>query len=1163
MGTKKGLTCFIAGLLSLFLFVLPVQGEQKTGFSTFTTTTQSLPPYKDGEVLIKYKSGQGVTVDSAQAMSSENWHKLIRLDQVSTQMSVAKIDDGKSVADKVKELQNDPLVEYAQPNYQYRESALGTNDTYASSLWGLDNTGQSVNGTAGTNDADIDGPQAWSQAGNSIPAVTVAVIDLGVAYNHPDLLASMWDGSSCLDDQGAALGGCQHGYDFEDNDKIPLPTSSDHGTHVAGIIAAQINNSIGVAGIASNARIMALKTDLSTAQIVQAIHFAGVNGAKVINASFGGYGDVSIDQAMYNAIAGFPGLFVAAAGNSAYNHDLGGAYVDYPAGFKSTSPAGPGLGNVIVVAASNSSDQLSSFSDYGATTVDLAAPGQTILSTVPDIAVTENFESVTPPGLGTYFTQTGSGTWATYHSNITNNTVLYSDASYPNYRAGVDSILTSNAMSYGGGYIKFDYRCDIALISATHTSPDYLEMQASANGTTWGVLGFAPSYGSGTTTFDLSNYAGSAFRVRFVWHTDAAGGDKPNDACYIDNLNLYDTAAAVGSYVFKDGTSMATPYVAGTVAMMMGMRPDLSASNIKTALLQTGDVLASLSSKVIGGKRLNAYQAVVAAQNMDVIPPTLSFTDNVAQGPVLSDTIAASWGDASVKKWKYNINTTCSVSASDYDHVDSDSMNQTDQTHDGQYLCLYGEDASHNASELASAYPINIDITKPVITIHAPDSSLATTKTITASANKGTLTQAVTTGAVCDATLTFGTYQSLTFSNVADNGKRVCYYAFDSLGNHDYQLSVAIAGIAAALPVIQITDPTLTPAHGKVVSAVVNYGTLMLKVLANKQEDCSGSGFIDQHAIVFTAESDNGKVVCFRATDGNGNSDYLPSAEISGIDYTRPQLLNTMYSTTEPTLGPVVVTVTANEPVTMTNNGGSFSYSFTQNGNFTFSMMDVAGNSNDITVIVSNIKPLGEVRAYSFVKRMYTRVLGRNADPNGLSYWENRLLSGQATKLGIIRAYLNTEEDYRNYVQNIYHTFMQRDADPAGLSYWTTQMLQGLSKTDLIANFVDAPEFLDQNTTSFMQALYLNFMNRAGEPNGMAYWTSVINDGVKTKQQVIRDFFISYEFNAKYVQEQYQQILERGTDSAGEQYFVSLLQQGMDRLRLTSILLDSDEFWNK
>ena len=282
--------------------------------------------YVEGEVLVKYKNSKinlNTSSGRATALNFIGSNSLeMKEDLRTANISVLKIKDGKTVEQKVAELKNDPNVEYAQPNFQYYPLAIptniNTNDTYKTSLWGLDNTGQSVNGVFGTSDADIDAPEAWAINEGTNASVIVAVIDSGVAYNHPDLLANMWDGTSCKDENGSFLGGCNHGYDYEDGDNTPLPTNNSHGTHIAGTIAAAKNNSKGIIGVAPQAKIMAIKSSLTTSNIVKGINFAQQNGAKVINASWSG---PNFDQALKDAIALFPGLFIAAAGNEATNNE--------------------------------------------------------------------------------------------------------------------------------------------------------------------------------------------------------------------------------------------------------------------------------------------------------------------------------------------------------------------------------------------------------------------------------------------------------------------------------------------------------------------------------------------------------------------------------------------------------------------------------------------------------------------------------------------------------------------------------------------------------------------------------------------------------------------------------------------------------------------------
>ena len=232
----------------------------------------------------------------------------------------------------------------------------------------------------------IDAPQAWNLTTGS-SSVVVAVIDTGVDYTHVDLAANIWTNpgeiaGNGIDDDHNGFVDDVHGYDFVNNDGNPMDDNS-HGTHVSGTIAAAANNAAGVAGLNWSSSIMALKfLDGSgsgyLSDAVRAINYAtmmrtqyGVN-VRVMNNSWGGGG---YSSALYNAIQASSNadiLFVAAAGNDGTNNDLSPEY-----------PANYACSNVISVAAVDQSGQLASFSCYGASTVDLAAPGVSIYSTVP------------------------------------------------------------------------------------------------------------------------------------------------------------------------------------------------------------------------------------------------------------------------------------------------------------------------------------------------------------------------------------------------------------------------------------------------------------------------------------------------------------------------------------------------------------------------------------------------------------------------------------------------------------------------------------------------------------------------------------------------------------------------------------------------------------
>lgn len=614
----------------------------------------------EGEILVKYKADKIDLNTPAGKTAAEKFAGSKSLDKKEDleqdNMSLLKVKPGKTVEQAIEELKNDPEVEFVQSNFQYYPDNIDSNDPSRGLLWGLDNIGQAILGASGTADSDIDGPEAWaiSEAATSSPVI-VAVIDTGVAYNHPDLLPNMWDGRSCVKDNGVAVpGGCLHGFDYEDIDVTPLPTTSTHGTHVAGTIAAAKGNGIGIIGAAPQAKIMALKTSFSTVSLVRSIRFAKLNGAKIINASWGsGFIDGSYgrdaDQALYDAIKSFPGLFVASAGNAAQNHDSGDPdTMPFPAGFATASPAGPGLANIIVVAATDQRDSLATFSDYGSTTVALAAPGTNIFSSVVNqwTVVNERFEGTSTPNLPTGWVKGGANNhWGTYYFNDGfHYNVLYGHVLVGPYDDNANTTVTSAKYNLGGASkanITFFARCDTEFPSDRWT--DYMQLEYSADGglhfstttdpynafnrdgfrwdeqTLYNLSGGGNTLpGSGLALFWYRNipipakYLTSNFKLRLRWVTNSS--DNIHDGCLVDNMTI--TKVSDGSdnrYDYLSGTSMAAPHVSGVAALVESYNPGLTWAQAKEAVLAGSDRKPSLYGKTNSGRRLNAAGALRAA----------------------------------------------------------------------------------------------------------------------------------------------------------------------------------------------------------------------------------------------------------------------------------------------------------------------------------------------------------------------------------------------------------------------------------------------------------------------------------------------------------------------------------------------------------------------
>lgn len=269
----------------------------------------------------------------------------------------------------------DGLVGVAEPDYLVFHHQTIPNDTNFGDLWGMRNTGQ----TSGKPGADVKATLAWQHrtgGGN----IVVAVIDSGVDYLHPDLLANIYQSSSETQD-GADSDGNGYvddirGWDFHGNDNDPMDDHF-HGTHVAGTVGARGNNTLGVAGVIWNVKILPLKFlsasgSGTTSDAIAAVRYSADNGARISCNSWGGGGYSRLLEDAIRHAGDMDSLFVAAAGNSSSNNDVSPSY-----------PASYDLGNIISVAATDHNDEIAWFSNVGATKVHIAAPGVGITSTFP------------------------------------------------------------------------------------------------------------------------------------------------------------------------------------------------------------------------------------------------------------------------------------------------------------------------------------------------------------------------------------------------------------------------------------------------------------------------------------------------------------------------------------------------------------------------------------------------------------------------------------------------------------------------------------------------------------------------------------------------------------------------------------------------------------
>ena len=334
------------------------------------------------EVLVKFKSG--VSDEAIEALTAR-LHDRVE-DRIENADGVEAIDDldNADPATVVAEYSKLPEVEYAEPNYEIKldenEGPLVPvlpHDPQFEDQWALSNSGQ----RGGKKGADISAPLAWAKTTGS-EDIIVAVLDTGVDYTHEDLVGNMWTRPDTLppyhDNELGTIDDV-NGFNAIDNASDPMDDNG-HGTHCAGIIGAEGENDLGIAGVNWKVQIMPLKFmnaggSGTTKDAIEAINYAierkkaGVN-VRVISASWGSTQrsralEAAIRKAYENDI-----LFVAAAGNASTDNDRTPHY-----------PSSYNVPNVISVAALDRHDQLASFSNFGVKSVAIGAPGVDILST--------------------------------------------------------------------------------------------------------------------------------------------------------------------------------------------------------------------------------------------------------------------------------------------------------------------------------------------------------------------------------------------------------------------------------------------------------------------------------------------------------------------------------------------------------------------------------------------------------------------------------------------------------------------------------------------------------------------------------------------------------------------------------------------------------------
>ncbi|MEW5804238.1 MAG: S8 family serine peptidase [bacterium] len=614
--------------------------------------------YRENEVLVKCKKGMtSADLNNAAAHCEAQVVKEFKnVSQVMNQIYALIRSGNRSTTELVNELGNDPCIEAVSPNYMVSIADTIPNDPFFNQLWGLQNTGQIVNGTAGTPGADISAPLAWDiNTGSS--TVVVANIDTGVDYLHADLAPNMWHNvneipGNGIDDDSNGYVDDVYGINAIIDSGDPMDDEG-HGTHTAGTTAAVGNNNIGITGVSWSSQIMALKFldnigSGATSDAIKCMDYVILmknNGVNVvaINASWGGSGFNQMLKDSIEAAGNLGIVFCAAAGNDGTDNDL---FPQYPASYDSPT--------IIAVAATDQNDIKASFSNYGLVSVDLAAPGTNIYSTVSaptyfPPAVGDLFFDNMEMGNGNWNMTPPEGTWAITTEQSHSPTHAWSDSPGGNYVDNTDaSIYTNNInLTAASGNVQLGYWAKLDL----EEDFDFLYIEFSGDGgATWTTESRLTGHSDWTLyNITISQYLWtSQFRVRFRLITDLS---VTFDGVYIDDVGIGISSGPSNSYAYFNGTSQATPHVTGAVALLAAQYPGDSISQRINRILSGVDVLPGLTGLVATSGRLNLANSIVSPPIIDfsgtptsgAAPLTVTFTATNTGGPVI--TWAWNFGD--------------------------------------------------------------------------------------------------------------------------------------------------------------------------------------------------------------------------------------------------------------------------------------------------------------------------------------------------------------------------------------------------------------------------------------------------------------------------------------------------------------------------------------
>jgi subtilisin family serine protease len=601
-------------LFLIIFFILPVN----ILFAEDIKNNKSLhnEAYVEGQVIIKFKH---TFKQSVQSLNQEQKKQRViqeiesvgvkykKIHHLGNETYLIKLQEDKEndVNNAVRKLKNNKNIETTEPNYLYKLSAL-PNDPNWSYLWGLQK---------------IQAPQAWDVTTGS-SNVVVVVIDSGIDYTHEDLATNIWINSQEV--PGDGIDNDNDGY-IDDvygiapvcgaySDKSVCSDIMDdwgHGTHVSGIIGAGGNNGVGGVGVNWSVKLLGCKAcskiiggcplsaTLKCYNYIATMKDRGVN-IKAVNESLSG----NYSQLEYEAINNLRSkgiLVVAAAGNNSYNNDYSPCY-----------PCNYNIDNVICVASTDANDNLSYFSNYGMT-VHVAAPGESILSSVNNDSDTQSGVSVIfsddfESGLANWSVPQGAGLSEKYYKSPTHSISTSPDS---NYSDNIPINLLSNQInlsSYKNQKVFFDFYIYPAVSSGDKLGYAIMWEQGKATYANFDGGYLSPVWYYSGVYYIPTDFRQNNSQISFFLNPNNDG--ITNEGFFVDNVRVFSVSSQTNTYEYMSGTSMATPFVTGLAALIWAKEPNLSYLDVKNRILSSVDVIAGLNGKVKTSGRINAYRAL-------------------------------------------------------------------------------------------------------------------------------------------------------------------------------------------------------------------------------------------------------------------------------------------------------------------------------------------------------------------------------------------------------------------------------------------------------------------------------------------------------------------------------------------------------------------------